>query len=288
MQLFYIFFSGDGEAYQFDVSFTLLLIGLIIGALIVIGLYLFRSIGLYTLAKRAGEKHPFLAFIPAVWIYTACKLAKDGRLFGKTLGNLALVICIIFSCIEYLTFIFEIIRYFPLIAYTLQAGDEAVIYMTQSGYEENLLLVSSDLTVYPYASGFALYGYSFYYPDWFVMTLNVIGIVLNIAELVSIFISITVYFALFRRYWPEHYVLASILSIFLPLFGIFVFAIRKKEPVNFVEYMRSRYARFNGRYANPNNNQYNGQNANDNPFSDFDKTKDKKDDDPFSDFPDRK
>ena len=81
--------------------------------------------------------------------------------------------------------------------------------------------------------------------------------------------------------------LASLLSIFLGLFPIFMFAIRKKSAVNWADYMRSRYGAYGNPYGNPYNNPYNGggnsaENAQ-TPFEDFEKKKEE----PFKDFEDK-
>jgi hypothetical protein len=110
-----------------------------------------------------------------------------------------------------------------------------------------------------------------------------------------------VYIALFRKFWPQHYVLATVLSV-LGLFAPFVFAIRKKNAVNFSEYMRSRYNMYYtpygnpyGRppYGNPYGNPYANPNAEqqtppEHPFSEFAERGEANPGDPFEEFSDKK
>ena len=80
-----------------------------------IAFYLLRSIGLFVMAKKRGLDKAFLAFIPCVWMYTACKLIGNARIFGFTFEKVALAFCIVFSVGQVLNFFYNFIIYFPVV-----------------------------------------------------------------------------------------------------------------------------------------------------------------------------
>lgn len=241
--MFYLVFATNSGYSIAEVPKVSLVIGLVLGLAVLVTFYLLRSIGIYKLAKKNGIEKPWIAFIPAVWMFTACKLIGDSSaFFGKTFTKIALLFGIAFSVCAAVSFIDKVLSYYPLLSYAVQAGNNARIYYVGS-YSSDFF-AASGIPVYPYDGAFCVDGFVSAYPAWlngFMTALNVVGI---ITSLVSIVITVSVYFSLFRKFWPAHYVLASILSILLSLFPIFAFVIRNNEPLNYGEYMRDRYRRF--------------------------------------------
>ncbi|MBO4251875.1 MAG: hypothetical protein J5911_04345 [Clostridia bacterium] len=182
--------------------------------------YVLRSIGIYKLAVRQGVDKPFFAFIPCIWIYTACKIIGKARFFGKTMESVAVWICVVFSCASIFTAVFGFLTYFPLVMYYLQGGEvtlmNSIIYVNEEEFQ-NLF----DIPVINVIRRVIYY----------------LNYLLRIGE---IFVTVSVYIALFKKFWPEHYILASVLSFF-GLFPIMVFAIRDREEVDFNEYIRNRF-----------------------------------------------
>ncbi len=255
---------------------------IIITLAIVFGLYALRSVGLYTLAKKQGINNSGLSFVPVVWMYIACKLVGKVRFFNKPIEKIALIFCIVFAVSEVLTFVYNFIIYFPLFEYAVIHGGKTVIG-TASQASGMLKYMSVDETTGIYVAEQILpFGMSISTAN---KILDAIYYISGIFDIASIIISVTVYINLFRKFWPQHYMLASLLSIFLGLFPIFVFVIRNKPAINYADYMRSRYQRYNP-YGNPYNNPYgnggyNGANSQ-TPFEDFEKKKEE----PFKDFED--
>jgi hypothetical protein len=186
--------------------------------------------------------------------------------------------------------------YFPLVGNFLMGRDivsaSSSLYLKQ-GYTEwtSGIYVGPDF-VNPYGDAH----------NFFVGLLNVISYISMLFDLVHIFVVITVYINLFKCYWPQHYILAAILSL-IGLFAPFVFVIRKKDPVNYMDYVRSRYSNYygpngaNGPYGpygpygqgprGPYGYYGGGQtppNRPEEPFNDYQDPKDKKPEEPFSDF----
>jgi len=257
--------------------------------------YALRSIGLFVLAKRQNVNHAYLAWIPCVWMYTAVKLIKKGRLFNRPFESFALWFCIIFSVSQVLTFVSDFIVYFPLVGNFLMGRNivfaDSVSYLKQ-GFSEwtSGIFVGSDF-VNPYGASHHV----------FVTILNVISYVSILFDLATVFITVFVYINIFKCYWPQHYILAAILSI-LGVFAPFVFVIRKKDPVDYMDYVRSRYNYYNYPYGNPYGGSPNGNNygnpygnpnqqqpprAPQNPFEEFADKDEIDPGDPFDEFSDK-
>ena len=242
-----------------------------------LALYLLRSIGLFVLARKNDVSLPFLAFIPGVWMFTACKIIGKTRFFGMTFEKIALIAAIVFSLSVYLSFAFNVLSYFPYIGYFFSGG--SVNLANDNGA---FVIITGGDFVNPFGTDFV---------KFFLRISSAVSYLLSIAE---IFITITVYLNLFKKFWPEHYIIASVLSFF-GLFPIFVFIIRNRKPVDYMEYVRSRYygagyspyGNGNGGngYGNANNqgNYQNGNNSGDtdkDPFGEFSN----RPEDPFGEF----
>ncbi len=202
-------------------------------------LYLFRSIGLYTLAKKQGTKKAWLSFIPLLWLYVAGKVMGMIVIGGKPYKGFALLATIVFSVSEVIALAVNFIAYFPLVGYYLQGGE--VYFANEEIYNESLK-----------AMGFSPYYFSYYtvfvrgivypYPNLQAMNvvLTVLDLVNSFLSLISICLTILVFMGLFRKFYPEHYILATVLSA-IGLFPIMVFVVRNKKAINFNDYIRSRY-----------------------------------------------
>lgn len=220
--------------------------------------YVLRSLGLYTLAKNQGVEKAYLAFIPCVWMFTACKIIGNSKMFGKSASEWAIWACVIFSAATILPLADTFLRYFPFVMYYLEGGEVSII--------------SGSSTYIGTGSDFI----NHFDTQAIKVILNILSILNNILSLAEIFICVTVYIALFRKFWPEHYILAAVLSFFR-LFPILVFAIRNKKSVDFSEYIRRRY--YGSGYTPYGNNNYGqgGQNnyyggyseQNEEPFDEF-------------------
>ncbi len=254
---------------------------------ITIALYILRSIGLFVMAKRAGIKHAFIAWIPCAWMFTACKLIGNKVLFmGKPISKLAIIFCVIFSVSELCVVLIDAITYFPLIGNYLMGRDIYIVISSETEPIKGLTQYMWMADVYYDSSFVNPYGNAVYAIDTFLRILNYVSIPFDIA---NIFVVITVYVNLFKRYLPNHYLLAAIVSL-LGFFAPFVFAVRKREPMNYIDYLRSRY-QHNPYYGNPyaNNPQgQQGQRSPEHPFSEFAGRGEVDPGDPFNEFKDDK
>ena len=277
----------------FEVSKAILWVIILLSIAVTVTFYVLRSIGLYTLAKRNNVNAPFLAWFPGLWMYTACMLIGENKIFGAKIKNLAIMFAVFFSLSEVLLLFYNFITAFPILAYWLEGGsiyfgsDPQVAGVARYMFMDSIYVLSPGIK-YPYSN-----------PQNMMKALNIMAYVYNALDVLNIFILINVYMSLFRKFWPQHYLLATLLSLInivgpfvgimvpISLFAPFVFAIRKKPAVDYASYARSRYQAYGNPYANPYEQNQNTQSQNtQNPFEDFDnKTNNKsdnKDDEPFS------
>ena len=110
-----------------------------------------------------------------------------------------------------------------------------------------------DSGIYVNAENFAYpYGYGGVYPAHMVPIMNVISYVSIVFDLANIILLVAVYTNIFKAYWPQNYMVGLVLSLF-GLFPILIFAFRKKEFVDYKEFLRARYNSFYyGSFNNPN------------------------------------
>lgn len=227
--------TTTGESIYSVSRSAVLSVALIILA-VYIAFYVLRSIGIYKLAKSQGVEKAYFAWIPCLWMFTACKIIGKARFFSTTAEKVAVWACVLFSVAVIVPFIGNFLSYFPYVAYYLEGG--------------SLTLNASE--------GLVIYAGSDFVNNFDTNAINTIIKILSafgyILRLVEIFITVSVYIALFKKFWPQHYILAAVLSFF-GLFGIFAFVIRNNKAVDFNEYIRSRY--YNAGFTPYGNRYYN-------------------------------
>lgn len=240
--------------------------------LIQLAFYILRSVGLFTLGKKNKLKTAWMAWIPLVWIYPAFRLLGNGSVMGMPVKSVALIGTILFALGEGLAFAYSFIQYFSYIGYYLQGGEITLKY-----YGEGMEIVTKNDFFNPF-------------PSVYVGYMRAISVVSSLLSIVNVVITVTLYINLFKRFWPQYFIFAAVFSA-LGLFGPFVFAIRKKEPIKYEDYLRSRYGGmyYGGPYGNP----YYGRNPNpnepkppENPFEEFAGRGEKDPGDPFAEFSD--
>ena len=259
-------------------------------------LYVLRSVGLYCLAKKNSDEKIVKAagwcFVPVVWVFMAGKLCKKITLFGKNFKDFALLLFLIYAVAEAVEITSFLLRYSPLIGYYLQGGQ---IYFSDAVLEN-----FGDASRYLYDSRFWVTNILYPYEnlDAVNKTLLVLNVFYYFLNVVSSLSFVLVYLAIFKRYWPEKYILLSILCVFFPiLFYILVFAIRNRKEIEYEDFLKQRFNGYNpfnspyGGYNNPygNNNPYNNRNNDgyDNYGEKDGRTETRPQDEPFSDFNDK-
>ncbi len=241
-------FPADFTKIQIILSFA-------ISALATVALYVFRSIGLVVMAKRAKLNHVFLACLPILWVITVCQLiGKKTKFFGKPFVKWTWLFCLAIGLNVLVTFVMEVLVYFPLVGNFFMGREIAInLILTEEQISADYPMLTEYwgmLGIYHGTDFVNPYGEGIYFVKSLITVLNALSGILSLA---SIFATITLYVNLFRKYWPQHHVLATIFSA-LGVFGPFVFAVRNKEPMEYIDYLRSHYQAY-GPYGNP----YGGQ-----------------------------
>ena len=297
-----IYYIDPVTGYGNQISVTLIwsILGVVVA--ILLAMYLLRSFGVYKLAKTKQVKNPWLAFIPLAWSFTIGKVVDDTAVFfGRRIKKFATWFCVIFSVSNLLAIAYFVIVYGPLIGYFLQGygHSEMGIWIIQNEEIASELIQNNNLTEYGFLGmGVFLPAGTFIFPygPGFKIPFYILQILSNIMDLVNIVFEITMFTAVFRKFWPRQMWSATIFSIF-GLFPIFVFVIRNKQEVKPEDLFRNAYGNpYNNPYANTTNQNTGasksepfsefGGGSNSDPFGEFSSNKNQNDDEPFSEFGD--
>ena len=270
--------GSDGESIFLQSGFVWAF--LFITLAVYIALYVLRSIGIYKLAKRQKIKGAFMACLPFVWIYPLCLIIGNARFFGTTFKKIALWVCLGFSISQFIMLIYSFMVYFPVIGNFAMGNDLYIILVTDTQGGQSIqgafTTIWNGLPIYGGANYVDPYLNMGIMPEVIDSVMTVLSYLTSLFDLACTVILISIYFSLFRKYLPRHFILAGILSI-MGIFAPFVFAIRNKEPFNYEEYLRKRYESMyagGNPYTNPNVNRYQQGNPYARP----------KPEDPFEDF----
>ncbi len=255
----------DFDAQQMYETSTLIVY--ILTTILYIISFIFKSIATYTLSKKNGFKHLYLAFIPFLNYILIGKLVGKIILWGQPIKNVGVWVCIVSSISFVVGAFLSLDTIMWVIVKVLELLNPGATVIVDTSFIDPIIT--------------AIYNnYILYYG------LEIISMIASIAK---IFFEVSLIFALFRKYKPQSYILFSILSIFMEfMFGFLLFSIRKNKPMTEEEYYRE-MAKKRGYYVyrvNPNdiNNPYN-------PYAQQrprEKQKPTDDVDPFPEFSDKK
>ncbi len=286
--MFYIMYP-DGQLQE--ISKALVWVTFAISIAVLLAFYALRSVGLYKMAQKKGLDHAFIAFIPLVWVYTACKLIGKVRIFGSTFEKLAIAFCIICSLATVLNLFYQLIIYYPIIGNFLAGNELVIVTVTDSAlvdtYTKNYQPIWGNFNIFGGANFVDPYPRMGIYPEVLSPLLTVSQYTSMILDLASLIIMISIYINLFKRYNPRHFILYAVLS-WMGIFAPLVFSLRNREGRDYNDYVRERY----NWYAN--HNPYGGQAPNgqpqapSSPFEEFAEKDEIDPGNPFSDFEDKK
>ena len=195
-------------------------------------------------------------------------LIADCRFFGLSFKNIALAALIVFAIEGILNIVYNYFSFSPFVGYVFEGGTVQIT-------AENGATVIKGL---PFEKDGTICCFNNPFQNLNVF-LDVIYYVSNVISLVTMVLTVFVYISLFRKFWPQHYVLAAVLS-FMGFFPVFVFAVRNKPAMNYADYLRSRYyGDYYGQTPPPNT-----ERPPEHPFEEFAGRGEKDPGDPFSDF----
>ena len=247
-------------------TYLWMILGIIFGVYVIY--YLFRSFGLYKMAKNRGLKNPKLCFVPFYALFMANSLRSDCNALKNH-------------------------KPYPIVAVSAIGLYILLSAITDLAFSIGIL---SDIAAQGKITADMFSGS--------IKTADVISNIMRIAKIVYIVFIAMIFFDIFRTYSPfranTHLVLSIIFHIVLGtplLYGIFVFSLRNANAVNYDEVLEKRriYYGYGGGYNPYGNNNGGNDNARTNdkagdPFDDFsDKsgtngTGGSSSDDPFADF----
>ena len=209
-----------------------LIISLIVSLLIAFVGFLLKAIAIFIMAKKRGLKNKWFAFVPFLNYVLLGKLVGPVRLFNVKMKNAGLWMAIVSFSLEIIYLLLNLGYYKGVL--------EAVFPIS--------INVSSEFGVAWLAGESVLYVF-----------VQIIAFVLNFVE---IFLSISLIFAIFRKYAPEKMFLYGLISVFIDFFfGIALLLVANRTPVDYESYIRKiREQQMN------NYNAYNGYNGYQNPY----------------------
>ena len=273
-QIIYAYFMTNSLGTYREYLVYIIICCAVAGALYLVSL-VFGGIGLRKMAKNAGIKHSFLAFIPFANTYFAGKVAGEANFFGqkmKRAGLYAMLAEIVYVAINALGIVVG--------AFLANPAYYRVVEM----YNGEKWKLMSELVPPQYR--------------WMIMASTWCDVLGYLAEIILIVFLFVVFIALYRKYYARSPMLMAFLSAFLPGRGFVLFAVRNNTPVDYNAFMKRRMEEamrqqreyFGG--SNPQSGSYGGgSNDGGSPFSDFggERPADgagSADDNPFSEFGD--
>ena len=295
-----------GGSFPIEISSTFVYVAVVLSLIVPVAFYVLRTIAIFKLARQAKLKTAFMAFFPCLWIYPLAMLSKEAKFIKGTVGKWAIAFVLVYTLANLINLSYEFLYYFPLAENYLMGREICLI-----GASIDASIIPTGFIEYLYNGSGILVSSAFVYPIEPILTvriMNVLAIISRFTDILVIVIELVLFFNLFRKYWPQHFVLATMFSMF-QLFPIFAFIIRNKKPMSYLEYLRTRYQNMHGpygpqgpygQYQNPYNQNgnpngqghYGGQNYygnpynqnQQNPFQDFENKNNRQPEEPFSDF----
>ena len=210
---------------------------LLVGGLCFLIVYIFQAVGLFTIARREGYRHKWMAFVPFFNLYYIGVCAQKNNVYGMNAKKFAIIPAVL-----------EVVLVVGYILYYVAA-------FTIWDY------IKWDLGPYDlwYASGVDGLPASMQWLSWIFFNLN--DYILSWFELIFIVLKLFLLTAFFRTYSARQYMLFSIVGALLPLTGILIFAVRNNAGMSYSDYIRKvgeqNYRMYQQQYGNPYNQNYN-------------------------------
>lgn len=201
------------------------------GAAIFAVIYVLQSVALYTIGKREGYGNRWMAFVPFLNLYYMGVVSQKNRVFKLGAKQVGIVIAVV----DAVLFALKILYYVAM--FLIFEGGYVKPIKEPSLYYGGLELITGyeQTPNFPASLDWAWWVFSkldFYITSW----ISLVYVVFNVFLTISFF----------RTYASGRYVLFSILSIFFPIRGILMFAVRNNKGKGYADYIREQQQR---RYA---------------------------------------
>ncbi len=253
------------EAEQLMTKTEILTLSLITSGLVTIVGFLLKAIAIFIMAKNQGLKNKWFAFVPFLNYVLLGKIVGPIRIFNVRLNNAGLWMAIT-------TFSMEVMYAFLNLGY--------YAYVLETLYPISIM-PSSEFGIAWFNGEGILY--------------FIVKMLVSILSIVEIFLSVSLIFAVFRKYAPERMFLYGIISVFFEFFfGVLLLMVANKKPVDYDSYIRkireqqARNTYYGGGFNAYQNPYYKKPEQEENPFPEFEngnqnnKNEDKSDDDFFN------
>lgn len=216
-------------------------VSLVVGGLCFLIVYVFQSVGLYTVAKRAGYKNVWMAFIPFFNTYYIGVCGQKNKFFNIDTKKIAIATAVlefVLLCVYIVYFVASV-----LISPHLEAHTEEIGLITATEW----VLPNNFFEVHP----------ELYWAAWCTGNLskNQIGVFLIILALLRIVYTlgkIIVLNCFFQTYSARRSFIFTITSIFFPVQGILIFAVRNNKGMKYSDYVRMQQERAYRQYREQN------------------------------------
>lgn len=223
---------------------------LLIAGLVFAILYVFKSVALFTIARREGYKNVWMAFVPFVNTYYVGVLSDKNKMYGANPKYISLAAAIVEAVYVALGILLYVAKFL-----IFKGGYAAPEYGT-------LVLTGGTVEIpngnynpvnLPENLNWAWWVFS-HLQDYIMYWVQLAYIILNAFVLISFF----------RTYASSRYILFAILCVLFPVTGIVMFAVRNNKGKNYVDYIREQQQRqyrmyqeyMRGGQGGPNGGQY--------------------------------
>lgn len=224
-------------------------VSLLVGGLCFAIVYVFKAVGLFTIAVREGYKNKWMAFVPFLNTYYIGVCGQKNKFLNFDTKKLAIVVAVL-EFVLFSVFILSEVAFYLVRPYLLTVEEDPETI-------SELILGSSS---YPYLPK----GFGLDYPElaWAAWCFNYLDYILYPIEIIYRLGLLAVITCFFQTYSTRHYLLFTLASIFVPVQGILIFAVKNNKGMSYAEYVRkmqeSMYRQYRSQQNNPYNNPYSG------------------------------
>lgn len=208
---FGVLFGSSEGGIAVDSMARILIVSLPIAAAVWLALFILQGVGLFTMAKKAGLKNKWLAFVPFADLILMGKLAGTCSIFGRKVKRSGLY-AMLAALVSTLYFAAVIVA--QILLFTIYRND------------------SVDGSIWTNLTGFGNFVYNFY------MISDLLGGIVELIYVILLFILLT---GLYKKYYAKGYLILSWVGLFLPVSRyIVVFVLRNNKAIDYEAYMRAK------------------------------------------------
>lgn len=217
----------------------------VFGALCFAIIYVFKSVGLFTIAVREGYKNKWMAFIPFFSTYYIGVCGQKNRFFKIDTKKIAIATAVI-----------ELVL----------LGVEILSFLAIHAVDPYLIRIEEDsqfsISYYSLPASFNAFHPELAWAGWCYNFLDYIEAPLSIIHVVGMVVVLNCFF---QTYAAKRYFIFTITSIFFPVQGILIFAVRNNKGMRYADYVRATQERMYRQYRDQQNFYQNPYNQN--PYS---------------------